>query len=238
MGIDDLARSRTDFHSEHLAVAKLPPWVDKELIESWDLDVLDQTAEGQKQILIFFLFDSQVCRTAGQAFGKIDVFHRFHGMVKDGYAEMPYHNYIHACNVSHTVFGTLLATLSHWWLSDVEVYALMISALCHDLGHQGKTNPFLVEVKHELAVRYNDTSPLENMHCACLFDICTSAEADVFGRLNKDDYKKARKVCIEAILHTDNANHFAMVQDLSSFCEMRARSWSCRLLRGRRITNS
>lgn len=32
----------------------------------------------------------------------------------------------------------------------------------------GVNNQFLVETTHEVAVKYNDRSPLENMHCATL----------------------------------------------------------------------
>jgi hypothetical protein len=30
----------------------------------------------------------------------------------------------------------------------------------------GVNNQFLVETTHEVAVKYNDRSPLENLHCA------------------------------------------------------------------------
>mmetsp|Transcript_110780 Transcript_110780/g.174647 ORF Transcript_110780/g.174647 Transcript_110780/m.174647 type:complete len:284 (-) Transcript_110780:69-920(-) len=117
------------------------------------------------------------------------------------------------------------------WLSDVEAYALMVAALGHDIGHGGRTNQFLIEVKHELAMRYNDKSPLENMHCASLFQICSNGSTDAFAKAGAEKRKEARKVCISAILHTDNALHFQMVKDITSIyeleseiCEMQARS--------------
>merc|ERR1712232_326370 len=82
---------------------------------------------------------------------------------------------------------------------------------CHDVGHPGVNNPFLVETSHELAIRYNDNSPLENMHCAKLFEIANQQKTAVFADLDKVQYKEVRKVCIEAILHTDNMHHFTMV---------------------------
>merc|ERR1712032_1527296 len=71
----------------------------------------------------------------------------------------------------------------------------------------------------ELALRYNDKSPLENMHCARLFEICSRAETDVFEKADSENKKHARKVCIASILHTDNVNHFEMVKEISKVYE-------------------
>jgi hypothetical protein len=108
------------------------------------------------------------------------------------------------------------------WLTDVDSCALLIAALCHDIGHFGKTNVFLTETGHELALRYNDKSPLENMHCARLFEIVRDPWLNVFARFNKDAYKQARKVCIGTILHTDNALHFDMVKDVKAAYETKS----------------
>merc|ERR1712048_994005 len=105
-------------------------------------------------------------------------------------------------------------------MSNVDVYALLVSAICHDVGHPGKTNPFLVEIRDELAVRYNDKSPLENMHCARLFEICRDHKADVFRSLDRDAYKQARTVCIVSILNTDNAQHLDMVKEVKKAYEV------------------
>ena len=42
---------------------------------------------------------------------------------------------------------------SGFWPPGVDQYALLVAALCHDIGHQGRTNPFLVrrlreEIRH------------------------------------------------------------------------------------------
>lgn len=34
------------------------------------------------------------------------------------------------------------------WTGEIEQYALLVASLCHDLGHFGRTNQFLVEIKH------------------------------------------------------------------------------------------
>jgi hypothetical protein len=106
-------------------------------------------------------------------------------------------------------------------MSGVDQFALLIAAIGHDLGHFGKTNPFLVETCHEWAVTYNDASPLENMHCASLFRLRSQPGGDVFEQLDATAFKQARKVCISTILHTDAALHFNMVKQIKMLYETR-----------------
>eukprot|EP00928_Gymnodinium_smaydae_P100017 TRINITY_DN9703_c0_g1_i1.p1 TRINITY_DN9703_c0_g1~~TRINITY_DN9703_c0_g1_i1.p1 ORF type:complete len:809 (+),score=106.35 TRINITY_DN9703_c0_g1_i1:175-2427(+) len=207
--------------------------VTNDVVESWDLNVLDFDTVGLGKIVTYIFFDSTVSFSCGQRWCDAMTLKIFNNEVFKRYNDLPYHCYAHAIDVLHTVFQLLSNTQSSEWLGDVDEYAVLIAALCHDLGHAGKTNPFLVETRHEWALRYNDKSPLENMHCSSLFDICKSPEADVFKNLDRDGYKQARKVCVATILHTDNANHFEMVKDVgkayelsSELCEEQARSES------------
>ena len=41
-------------------------------------------------------------------------------------------------------------------LERIEIAALLISAVIHDLDHPARTNPHLCNTKHELALLYND----------------------------------------------------------------------------------
>jgi len=101
------------------------------------------------------------------------------------------------------------------FLMELEQFALLIAAISHDLGHPGVNNAFLSEMSHELALRYNDRSPLENMHCSKLYVIVAEEDANVFGKLTREQYKEVRKNCIETILHTDMLSHQAIVNDLT-----------------------
>ena len=51
------------------------------------------------------------------------------------------------------------------------VLVTLLACLSHDVGHPGFTNNFLVETGHELAIRYNDASPPENMHAAVALNL-------------------------------------------------------------------
>eukprot|EP00927_Polykrikos_kofoidii_P075769 TRINITY_DN7222_c0_g1_i1.p1 TRINITY_DN7222_c0_g1~~TRINITY_DN7222_c0_g1_i1.p1 ORF type:complete len:938 (-),score=158.31 TRINITY_DN7222_c0_g1_i1:203-3016(-) len=194
-------------------VENLP--VDRSVIESWDLDIVNLSSDAQFKVMQFIFFDSKIGKIVGRFWSSLGTFHRFHELVKGGYLDIPYHNYFHSCDVVASVFRMFLQMRCDEWLSDIDMFALLVSAMCHDIGHPGKTTPFLVETMHELAVRYNDRSPLENMHCATLFELCKNQSADAFARFDKSTFKQARKVCVASILHTDNALHFEMVKEVS-----------------------
>ena len=67
-------------------------------------------------------------------------------MVRKGYRDPPYHNWVHAFSVTHFMFIliTKLQLRERGVLSDLQVIALVVSALCHDLDHRGTTNSFQV----------------------------------------------------------------------------------------------
>lgn len=145
---------------------------------------------------------------------------RFTQAVEKEYLPVPFHSFAHAIDVVHAVSRMLRLTGSENFLSELEQFALLIAALGHDIGHPGVNNGFLSEVGHELALQYNDKSPLENMHCAKLYTLMANPSTNVFSKLSKDQYKEVRKHIIETILHTDMMLHQAMVKDLQMTYQM------------------
>eukprot|EP00931_Biecheleriopsis_adriatica_P048556 TRINITY_DN28063_c0_g1_i1.p1 TRINITY_DN28063_c0_g1~~TRINITY_DN28063_c0_g1_i1.p1 ORF type:complete len:813 (+),score=168.30 TRINITY_DN28063_c0_g1_i1:185-2623(+) len=205
----------------------LKPWVQsldghkKETevwLQTWDVNTLEISEVDCEQLVLHVFFDSEF--GLAPEFATDSVFFNFMARVKPQYTNVPYHCYPHACDVLHAVWRIMCKTGCKFWVSKAEQYALLIAAYCHDLGHFGKTNPFLVEAEHEMAIRYNDKSPLENMHASKLFEICKDKRANIFGKMSRELQKKAREVAVAAILHTDNANHFAMIKDITQIYEM------------------
>lgn len=210
--------SQRMIHSAGGVVAQLH--IHPEGLDRWSLDVLGMQPEQRSKVVMHIMFASSIGVKTGQEWAEVDTFQRFLDSVRSGYFDNPYHNYSHAVDVVLSVYRLLNVLNWSKWLGEMETYALLVSALCHDLGHPGKTNPFLVETCHELSLRYNDKSPLENMHCSKLFILCKDASKNVFSLFEKTDYKRARSVCITAILATDNAKHFDMVKEVKKIYQI------------------
>lgn len=96
-------------------------------------------------------------------------------------------------------------------MSQLESVVSMIACLAHDIGHPGVTNRYLVSSRNELALRYNDMSVLENMHCALVYTLLSDPNYNIFDSLKSSEWSNARKLMIEMILNTDMSKHFETI---------------------------
>jgi len=104
-------------------------------------------------------------------------------------------------------------------LQKSDMFAMLIGAMCHDVDHRGYNTAFEVATRSELAIRYNDLSPLENHHCSLAFQLAFSenGKCDIFKDMNSDFYAPMRKTMVQAILGTDMKFHGEHVKKASKF---------------------
>ena len=48
---------------------------------------------------------------------------------------------------------------------------MIIAPACHDVGHPGLNNVYMINTGHKHAITYNDRSVLENYHAALTFQL-------------------------------------------------------------------
>ena len=77
----------------------------------------------------------------------------------------------------------------------------------------------MVETSHELAIRYNDKSVLENFHIATSFAAMNDPTYDIFEGFSKEQYKSIRESLVNVVLATDNAKHFEMLSAFNAKLE-------------------
>ncbi|CAE8621137.1 unnamed protein product [Polarella glacialis] len=213
-GLHDAAQFETIINAQRLMVENAG--LSLELIDSWNLNPLELDRARNHAAAMYFLGP----HNHGIEFDAV-VMGNFLQEAEHGYIKScPYHNWFHAVDVTHAVYRLLNLLVAETYLSKEERFAVLVSAISHDIGHPGLNNTFLIETNHELALRYNDKSPLENLHCAKLFGVLGQPKCNVFGSLSKQQYAEVRKVCIDAILHTDNAQHFTMIKEVQMLYEV------------------
>lgn len=138
---------------------------------------------------------------------RVPTLQAFVDKVKQGYRKNPYHNFTHALDIFQTVHFLLLS-LPPGLLDLCEAFALLVSALVHDLGHDGFNNTFHVRTFSSLALHHNDISPQENHHLVLTFNILHESEYNILAGLTHAEYLRFRSFMINAVLRTDMSYHF------------------------------
>uniref|UniRef100_A0A8D0CVQ1 Phosphodiesterase n=1 Tax=Sander lucioperca TaxID=283035 RepID=A0A8D0CVQ1_SANLU len=125
--------------------------------------------------------------------------------VKKNYRKnVAYHNWRHAFNTAQSMFTLLKSGRLQNNLSDLEVLALMIATLCHDLDHRGVNNSYIQRSDHPLAQLYCH-STMEHHHFDQCLMILNSSGNQILSGLSLDEYKTTLKMIERAILATDLA---------------------------------
>ncbi|XP_048152453.1 cAMP-specific 3',5'-cyclic phosphodiesterase 7B isoform X2 [Corvus hawaiiensis] len=91
--------------------------------------------------------------------------HRFFVMVQEDYhSQNPYHNAVHAADVTQAMHCYLREPKLANFLTPSDIMLGLLAAAAHDVDHPGVNQPFLIKTKHHLASLYQNVSVLENHH--------------------------------------------------------------------------
>eukprot|EP00416_Gambierdiscus_australes_P030031 CAMPEP_0171086806 /NCGR_PEP_ID=MMETSP0766_2-20121228/19769_1 /TAXON_ID=439317 /ORGANISM="Gambierdiscus australes, Strain CAWD 149" /LENGTH=624 /DNA_ID=CAMNT_0011544475 /DNA_START=69 /DNA_END=1943 /DNA_ORIENTATION=+ len=197
--------------------------VPQEILESImtdDFDTLELKKELRASAAIYLLTAATACGPWVCSNVPEQKLLKFVARLEERYKENHFHNFAHGVDVLHSVAQYLGASNTDGFVPETAQFWLLVASLGHDVGHIGVNNQFLEETSHELAVRYNDRSPMEMMHCALLFTLTNEPEADIFSQLEKDLYREMRKGIITVILHTDMVKHNEMIKELGLLYQM------------------
>ncbi|XP_061185841.1 cGMP-specific 3',5'-cyclic phosphodiesterase-like isoform X5 [Saccostrea echinata] len=137
----------------------------------------------------------------------LEVMCRWTLSVKKNYRPVTYHNWRHAFNVTQTMFTILYTGGMIKKFDSLEVLALLVGCLCHDLDHRGTNNAFQVKVASPLAMLYS-TSVMEHHHFDHCIMILNSEGNNIFQSLSPTQYRNVIKMLEHAILSTDLALYF------------------------------
>ncbi|XP_066440406.1 dual specificity calcium/calmodulin-dependent 3',5'-cyclic nucleotide phosphodiesterase 1B isoform X2 [Eleutherodactylus coqui] len=188
-------------------------------LDLWDFDVFVLNRVSEDHALKTIVFELLTRHNLNSRF-KIPVafLMSFLDSLESGYGKYknPYHNQIHAADVTQTVHCFLLRTGMVHCLNEIEILAIIFAAAIHDFEHTGTTNSFHIQTKSDCAILYNDRSVLENHHVSAVYRIMQEDEMNIFANLTKDEFTELRALVIEMVLATDMSCHFQQVKTMKS----------------------
>ena len=214
---------RTDSKEEKKE--KLPPEISAKMltimtnIDTTDFDIfsLDELTEkkGSYIVGLEILNRIDLCKT-----GIIDIntLKNFLQIVVDSYSRENaiYHNDLHAADVMQTTYTMIVRgeLVKKMKIEDLDKFAILVGAICHDLKHTGQNNMFHINSKSKIAIRYNDISVLENYHIANTFKILKNEKYNILKNFKPEEFRILRRRIIDGILATDMANHQKVIGEI------------------------
>ncbi|XP_052462711.1 dual specificity calcium/calmodulin-dependent 3',5'-cyclic nucleotide phosphodiesterase 1A isoform X3 [Carassius gibelio] len=186
-------------------------------VDKWSFDVFKLQEASSEHALKFLVYELLT---------RYDLISRFRIPVSSlvsfvealeiGYSKHrnPYHNLIHAADVTQTAHYLMLHTGIMHWLSELEILAMVFAAAIHDFEHTGTTNNFHIQTRSEVAILYNDRSVLENHHVSAAYRLMQEDEMNILVNLSKDDWRELRTLVIEMVMSTDMSCHFQQIKTM------------------------
>ena len=96
------------------------------------------------------------------------------------------------------------------------IFAIVFSAVIHDIDHRGVSNPQLIKEEHEMAERYHNKSVAEQHSFHMAWDLLMSEQfADLRACLfrSKEDLLRFRQIIINVVMATDIFGAFMCKSD-------------------------
>ncbi|XP_068185161.1 dual specificity calcium/calmodulin-dependent 3',5'-cyclic nucleotide phosphodiesterase 1A [Antennarius striatus] len=186
-------------------------------VDQWSFDVFSFHEATGDHALKFLVYDLLTRYDLINRFRiPVQALVQFVEALEGGYSKHknPYHNLIHAADVTQTVHFLMLHTGLMHWLSELEILAMVFAAAIHDFEHTGTTNNFHIHTRSEVAILYNDRSVLENHHVSAAYKLMAEEDMNILINLNKDDWRELRALVIEMVMSTDMSCHFQQIKTM------------------------
>ena len=136
-------------------------------------------------------------------------FIRFLLAVHDLYQKQTVHGWRQAIESTQFVYYLLSSTELNNAFSKLDMLALLISALCHDIDHYDIEDKGRSEIA--LAVLYRNRPILEMHHCEVTIGVISKEEQNIFENIESDQSVQLWQMIISLILATDMAQHFEIL---------------------------
>lgn len=144
-----------------------------------------------------------------------------------------FHNFKHAWGVLHMSFQILVHGADKCFSSS-DIFAILIAAVCHDVGHPGNNNAFEFAIKSDVSKLYfqpNENCVLERYHVGLtqklLFPRIETVEQElerqstnlILNGLNEKEKEGFFELVNFIILGTDMAKHGLLVKEAQTLAE-------------------
>lgn len=184
----------------------------------WDFDVfdLDEATNGKPLVVTMKYLHTRLAWNEKLRMPIRNLVHFFTQIENTYNSESPYHNAVHATDVVASVYYWSKSRVFQRHARPLDIMLMIVAAACHDVGHPGFTNSFLVSSESELAAVYNNKSVLENFHASTALTFLKQPENDILVGVSRQERGEALDSLISMILATDMSMHMEQYEKMTT----------------------
>jgi GAF domain-containing protein len=183
----------------------------REIISKWDFNPFTVNDGDLMQYAFQMISDFDLINSL-----KIDI-RKLKSLIMGAHAlyheDAHFHNFKHAWSVMHMSYLILRHGASSL-LTPLDILAVLLSALCHDLDHPGTNNSYEIASESELALTYSYDAVLERHHVSMTHRLLSSPNSNILENLTPAEQTYIKEVITSAILATNMSSHFTQVERL------------------------
>ncbi|OHT17624.1 3'5'-cyclic nucleotide phosphodiesterase family protein [Tritrichomonas foetus] len=134
--------------------------------------------------------------------------------IRSAYNNLPFHNWLHAIDTTQFVYSCLIRGRMRRYFSPLQMAALLLGSLCHDVGHTGVNTTFHVKTKSNIYFAFGEQSPLERYHATIAAKVLE--QSPIFPGIDTASFWK---FFINIIVATDMVRHFEFLESFKGIVD-------------------
>eukprot|EP00792_Barthelona_sp_PAP020_P004563 TRINITY_DN2207_c0_g1_i1.p1 TRINITY_DN2207_c0_g1~~TRINITY_DN2207_c0_g1_i1.p1 ORF type:complete len:695 (+),score=53.72 TRINITY_DN2207_c0_g1_i1:32-2086(+) len=190
-----------------------------DLMESWNFDSFTFARQFSRPMTILSYVICLKYDIPAKFNIKEDTLRSLLNLIEHGYRPVeknPYHNNVHALDVTQACHYFISAGGLEPFLTDLEIFALFFAAFIHDFGHPGTSNVFHINSQTQLALLYNDKAILENHHMSSAWQMMLNSQFNIINELSPENQQLFRSLVIDFVLATDLKDHYRIMTQFNA----------------------
>lgn len=180
------------------------------LVNSNKFEAIDYSKNDQFRVLIHF-FDKFDLLTTYQV--SLRTLMNFLGAVYNEYHHIPFHNFNFAVDATQFVFFELMQGDLASCFNKLELLVLLISCICHDMGHTGRLSSLNEKAQSPLNILYKEQPVMETFHCSALINIMAIPKNNIIAEMDDEHQTNFWTYVFDCILATDMGQHKKIIEE-------------------------
>jgi hypothetical protein len=172
-------------------------------------DVYLSSRNVQFRVLIHFFEHFDLLSTYQISIGTLL---HFLNAVERQYNRVPFHDWNHAVATTQFIFYELVCGQIPF-LDKLDILALLVAGICHDIGHKGHATILNPQAQMALGFLYKDQPVMETFHCSTTINVVSQPNCNILGGISDKLLGDFWSRFIDCVLATDMAQHKRILEE-------------------------